>query len=571
MGDGRPLTLETLAVPFGLFGAFIVSHLAIRKLAPNADPALLPIVFVLSGIGIAFVMRLAPKLASRQVMWLFLAIAAMLVTLLLVRSIRKLCSYKYLLMLLGITMLLLPAVVGAEIYGSKIWLSIGGFSFQPGEVAKVLIVLFLAGYLADNREMLSVGGRRVGNFTIPDLRTLLPLLIMWLLSLAIVVFERDLGSALLFFGLFLVMLYIATGRKFYVFAGMGLAVVGGVAAFLAFSHVQQRINIWLDPYAYRYEAGGQLIQGLYSLADGGLFGTGIGRGMPEYIPVVESDFIFAAIGEEMGLLGASGVLLLFVLFAVRGFTVAARANSDVAAFAATGLTTAIILQAFVIVGGVTRFIPLTGVTLPFMSQGGSSLLASFIIVGLLLRTSDSGTGHEKELAGVTGFDGGVLGRVTLGRRLTILITGFACLFALLIGNLTWHMAINAEAVRNDPLNNHTLARNLDTQRGAILTSDGLVLAHSEKDENGRWKRVYPEEELAAHAVGYISPQFGATGVEATYAETLAGRTNFGSWNDALDALANKDVPGNDVYLTIVSDIQKAAERALEGKVGGAVV
>jgi peptidoglycan glycosyltransferase len=571
MNDGKPLSIETLAVPLGLFAAFLISHLAIRWLAPNADPALLPIVFMLSGIGIAFVMRLAPSLASRQVLWLFVAIAAMLITLVLVRSIRKLGSYKYTLMLLGIVLLLLPIFIGTEKYGSKIWLTLGSFSFQPGELAKVLIVLFLAGYLADNREMLSVGGRRVGSFTIPDLRTLAPLLVMWAISLVIVVFQRDLGSALLFFGLFLVMVYVATGRWLYVFAGVGLAAVGGLAAFLMFDHVQTRIEIWLDPFADRYGSGLQLIQGLYSLADGGLFGTGIGRGMPELIPVVASDFIFDAIGEEMGLLGASGVLLLYVLFAVRGFTVAARANSDVAAFAAVGLTTAIVLQAFVIVGGVTRLTPLTGVTLPFMSQGGSSLLASFIIVGLLLRAGDNATGIETELAGVTGFDGGILGRVTLGRRVTLLVTGFACLFALLIGNLTWHMAINAQAVQKDPLNNHTLERSINVQRGAILSSDGVMLARSEQDASGRWQRVYPEGSLAVHLLGYISPVYGTAGAEGSFAETLAGRSNFGSWENALDAFASRDVPGNDVYLTIESRIQKAAERALEGQTGGVVV
>ncbi|MDR1082528.1 MAG: FtsW/RodA/SpoVE family cell cycle protein [Coriobacteriales bacterium] len=572
MNDGRPLDLETLAVPLGLFVAFIISHLALRKLAPNADPAILPIVFALSGIGIAFVMRLAPTLASRQVIWLFVGIAAMLVTLVLVRSVHKLGSYKYLLMLAGIVLLLLPAFIGTtHESGSKIWLSLGGLSFQPGEIAKVLIVLFLAGYLADNREMLSVGGRRVGSFTIPDLRTLAPLLVMWAISMVIVVFERDLGSALLFFGLFLIMVYVATGRKFYVVMGVGLAAVGGVAAFFAFSHVQARIDIWLDPFSYRETSGYQLIQGLYSLADGGLVGTGIGRGMPEFIPVVASDFIFDAIAEEMGLFGASAVLLLFVLFTVRGLTIAARAGSDVDAFAAVGLTTAIALQAFVIVGGVTRFIPLTGVTLPFMSQGGSSLLASFIIVGLLLRVSDSGTGLEKELVGVSTFEGGILGRVTLGKRLTLLVTGFACLFALLIGNLTWHMVITAEATQHDPHNNHTLERNINIQRGAILTSDGVVLAKSEQDANGRWTRVYPEGSLASHIVGYTSATYGSAGVEGTYADVLAGRAGFSSWDSVLDVLTDKDVPGNDTYLTLDSRIQTAAEQALSGEVGGAVV
>ena len=571
MNDGQPITFMTLAVPLGLFAAFIISHLVIRKLAPNADPALLPITFALSGIGIAFVMRLAPELAARQILWLFLSIAAMLLTLLVVPSLKKLTRYKYTLMLVGIVFLLLPVFIGTEQSGSKIWLSFGGFSFQPGELAKVLVVLFLAGYLADNREMLSVGGRRVGRFTIPDLRTLAPLLVMWAISLVIVIFETDLGSALLFFGIFLVMIYVATGRWTYVIAGVVLLAIGGIAAFFLFSHVQQRIDIWLDPYAYRDGAGYQLIQGFYSLADGNLLGTGIGRGMPDLIPVVESDFIFVGMAEEMGLLGASAILLLFVLFAVRGFTIAARAQSDVDAFCAAGLTTAIAFQAFVIVGGVTRLIPLTGVTLPFMAQGGSSLLASFIIVGLLLRAGDSGTGQQQELLGVTTFEGGVLGRVTLGKRLTLLVTGFACLFALLIGNLTWHMVIDATNVRTAADNNHTLERNSNIQRGAILTSDGVVLAQSQLGDNGRWQRVYPQGAMAAHVVGYQSVRFGAAGVEGTYADTLAGRADIGSWSSALNVLADADVPGNDVYLTLDSRLQTTAEQVLAGYNGAVVV
>ncbi len=571
INESKPLNFETLAVPIGLFVAFILSHIAIRFFAPNADAAVLPIVFVLSGIGIAFVMRLAPEVAMRQVIWLFVSIAAMVLTLILVPSIRRLASYKYTLMLAGILLLLLPMFVGTEINGAKLWIEVAGYSFQPGEIAKVLVVLFLAGYLADNREMLSVGGRRVGIFNIPDFRTLLPLLIMWAISLLIVVFERDLGSALLFFGLFLVMLYISTGRKTYVIFGALLAVFGVIAASLVFSHVQQRIDIWLDPYADRLNAGWQIVQALYSLADGDLFGTGIGRGLSDQITYIESDLIFIAMAEELGLLGAAGILLLFMMFTVRGLAIAARAESDVGAFCATGLTTAIALQAFVIVGGVTKLIPLTGVTLPFMAQGGSSLLASFIIVGLLLRAGDSGTGHGQEMQGVTTFEGGILGRVTLGRRLTLLITGFTFLFAALIGNLTWHMVINAQNVREDPVNNHTIERNANIQRGAIVTSDNVVLAKSELDENDRWQRIYPQGSLASHVVGYSSPIYGTSGIEGTYADTLAGRVDLSSWGAALDVLADREVPGNDVYLTIDSRIQTAAEQALNGQVGGVVV
>jgi peptidoglycan glycosyltransferase len=206
-----------------------------------------------------------------------------------------------------------------------------------------------------------------------------------------------------------------------------------------------------------------------------------------------------------------------------------------------------------------------------MSQGGSSLLASFIIVGLLLRAGDNATGVETELVGVSGLDGGVLGRVTLGRRVTLLVAGFACLFALLIGNLTWHMVINAPTVQKDSSNNHTFERNANVQRGAVLTADGVVLARSEQDADGHWNRVYPEGQLAAHLLGYTSRMYGSVGVEGAFAEALAGKTNFGSWENALDALVARDVPGNDVYLTLDSRIQKATEQALAGQVGGAVV
>ncbi|MDR2672627.1 MAG: FtsW/RodA/SpoVE family cell cycle protein [Coriobacteriales bacterium] len=570
LSDGQPFQLTDLAIPLGLFAAFLASHLAVRKLAPGADAAILPLCFMLSGIGIAFVMRLAPNLAGRQVIWLFVSIAAMVLTLVFVRSVRKLGDFKYTILILGLLCLALPAVIGTEQNGSKIWLTFAGFSFQPGEVAKVLIILFLAGYLADNREMLSVSGRRLGRVNIPDLRTLVPLIIMWGISLLMVVFERDLGSALLFFGLFVLMLYVATGRVSFVVAAALLGIVGAVGAYFLFDHVSTRVSIWLDPFAYAQTSGYQLVQAAYSLADGDLLGTGIGRGMPTFIPIVESDFIFVAIAEEMGLLGAAGLLLLFILFAVRGFTIASRARSDMEAFSACGLTAAISLQAFVIVGGTTMLIPLTGVTLPFISQGGSSLLASFVILGLLLRISDSGTGLEKELVATVNLDGGVLGRVALGKRLTVLVTVFSLLFAILIGNLTYHMIFKAAEIRALPVNSHALAREARTQRGAIVSYDGVVLAQSNRNDDGSYTRVYPQGSLAAHIVGYSSARYGSAGVEATKQEDLRGETSFSSWSDAINALAGIPNPGNDIKLTLDSRIQSSAQDALGGYNGAAV-
>jgi len=448
---------------------------------------------------------------------------------------------------------------------------VAGFSFQPGEIAKVLVVIFLASYLAENREMLSISTRRLGPFKLPDLKTLFPLLIMWALSMVIVVFERDLGSALLFFGITVIMLYVATGRWFYVIVAVGLLVIGGIGAYYGFGHVRTRVEIWLDPFTYAQGDGYQLVQALYSMADGGLVGTGIGRGLCTQIPVVESDFIFAAMAEEMGLLGASGILLLYILFAVRGFLTAARAKSDVAAFMAVGLTSAISFQAFIIVGGVTRLIPLTGLTLPFMSQGGSSLLASFIIIGLLLRVGDEGTGIETEMTGVSALEGGVLGRYALGKRISQLTVLFAVLFALLIANLTYIQVIKADEYRQMPTNNHTITRSERNQRGSIITSDGVVLAESTLGADGTtYTRVYPETSLCAHLVGYYSTQYGMTGVESSQDRYLSGTTGYASWSDAIQSLAGMPTRGDDVVLTIDSSVQKVAEEQLSG-VTGAVV
>lgn len=623
---GSILSFTTLAVPLGLFVAFAAAHIAVRMLAPGADPAILPIVFLLSGIGITFVTRLAPDLALSQMVYLFLGIGLMVGTLALARDLDVIRRYKYTLGIVGVVLLILPIFVGTTINGSKLWINFFGlFTIQPGEFAKVFIVLFLAGYLAENRELLSIANRSILGFKVPRLRLLAPLFVVWGICLVIVVFERDLGSALLFYTLFLIMLYVATGRISYVIIGLLLLAVGGVGAYQFLGHVRVRFQTWLDPFADAQNTGYQLVQSIYSLADGGLVGVGIGHGMADMIPVVESDFIFSSIGEEMGLLGGAAILFLFMLFAVRGLTTAARAKSDLAAFSATGLTASISFQAFLIVGGVTRLIPLTGVTLPFMSQGGSSLLASFVIVGLLLRAGDEATGRQVELTGtgtleglpelaaaasapgVTGIskagtrvfshmgslgrtygrmrsgshmrrrqldtpESGVLGRVALATRLTRAVFLFTALFAVLIANLTYVQVIKADEYKSMPSNNHTIAKSAYIQRGSIITSDGLTLAESIRNEDGTYSRSYPNGNLAAHTVGYFSERFGSTGIENTMNDTLTGSEDYSSWENALQSLAGISQPGNSVVLTIDSRIQTVAEQTLEqNNLTGAIV
>ncbi|MDZ4169722.1 MAG: FtsW/RodA/SpoVE family cell cycle protein [Coriobacteriia bacterium] len=566
----RAFDAAQLLVPGALLVAFIAAHLAVRRFAPGADPALLPAAFVLAGLGLAFVTRLDRELASSQVMWLFVSVGALVVTLIAVPSLERLARYKYTVMLVGLTLLVLPAVIGREINGAKLWIQFGGMSFQPGEIAKIAIIIFLAGYLAQNREMLSVSTRGLFGVWMPEPRTLGPLLLMWAVSLFVLVFERDLGSSLLLFGIFLVMLYTATGRFSYVAVGTGLFGAGAVVAWRLFDHVQTRVAIWIDPFADPTGRGYQLVQSLFALAAGGLIGTGPGNGMPNRIPFVETDFIFSAIGEELGLLGAAAVITCFMVLTLRGLATAARAKSDVAALVAVGIVASLVLQAFVIVGGVTRLIPLTGVTLPFMSYGGSSLLSTFIALGLLLRAGDESTGAETEMES-TSVDLGVLGRVALGRRLTAVAVTLALMLSVLIANLTWIQVVQARSLANSPANSRDLAEAARSARGSIVTRDGVVLAESVRTSRTRFERRYPQDSLAAHVVGYFSYRYGRSGIEAAANDALAGRRSFRTWPDVVDAAAGRPVEGDDVVLTIDSRVQSAAERQLKGKVGAIVV
>lgn len=566
----REFTWMSLAVPGALLGAFLLAHLAVRRFAPASDPALLPAAFVLSGLGLAVVTRLDAELAASQVMWLFVGVAALIATLVLVPSLERLARYKYTIMLVGLVLLILPAVIGREINGARLWLHFAGMSFQPGEIARICIIIFLAAYLSENREMLSVSTRKVLGIALPELRTLGPLVFMWVASLFVLVFERDLGASLLLFGIFLVMIYAATGRASYVLAGLGLFSVGAFAAYQMFDHVQTRIAIWLDPFADATGRGFQLVQSLFALASGGVIGTGLGQGMPDRIPFVETDFIFSAIGEEMGLLGAAAVVLTFIVFVVRGLATAARAKSDMAALTAVGIVAAVAIQAFVIIGGVTRLIPLTGITLPFVSYGGTSILAMFIMLALLLRAGDSGTGLDAELE-VTSLDLGTLGRYALGRRLTGIAATLCVLLALLIFNLTWIQVVQARSLANNPANTRYLAEQARQDRGSIITRDGVVLAESVPAGRNVFERRYPQGAFTAHTTGYYSLRYGRAGVEAAANDALAGTRMYSDWSDVIDAAMGRPVTGDDVVLTIDSTVQRAAEQTLGDRTGACVV
>ncbi len=404
-----------------LFGVFFAVHVAIRILAPYADPILLPAVALINGIGVAFLRRLdlgaVPSalradltpftgIAMRQIEWTAAAAFGAVALLMIVRDHRALSRYAYTLGLVGIVLVLLPALLPARfsvINGAKLWILVGGFSIQPGEFAKLALLSFFAYYLVRKREVLSLASRRFLGIDFPRGRDLGPVLVVWLLSLMVLVFEKDLGTSLMYFGMFVVTLYIATERSSWLIIGLLLFFGGATVAwslgatiggpFIAF---KGRVDVWLDPFADAGGKGYQLVQSLLGLGTGGLFGAGPGNGLPylegadRYVlPEVHNDFIFAGIGEEMGLFGLTALLITYLLIIERGLRAAVTVRDSFGKLLAGGLAFTLGLQVFVIIGGVSGLIPLTGQTTPFLSAGGSSLMANYLLLALLLRISDA--------------------------------------------------------------------------------------------------------------------------------------------------------------------------------------
>jgi cell division protein FtsW (lipid II flippase) len=380
---------------------YLAAHLVARYAVPYADPVLLPLAALLSAIGVTTIYRLEPDDAFRQSLWIVIGVVLFGLTLFaLRRDFRVLESYKYLFGLTSILLLMLPALpgIGQTINGARLWVKVGAFQFQPGELAKIFLIVFLAGYLRDKREVLAQG--RLKDFG--------PLLLIWGAAMLVLVQTNDLGSALLLFGIFLAMLYVATGRALYAAGGLVLFVAGAALVYNFVSHVRERVTIWLQPWtdepvfcsqtgelALRQDCGSfQLVKSLYSIGNGGFGGTGLGRGTvtstdgEPLFPFLNTDFIYSVIAQELGLVGAAGLLLVFMLVVARGFRVALAADDGFSKLLAAGLTFGFALQTFIIVGGVLRVIPLTGITLPFVSYGGSSVVANFILLALLLLVSD---------------------------------------------------------------------------------------------------------------------------------------------------------------------------------------
>lgn len=380
----------------------LIVHVVVWWKAKYADPVLVPIAVLLNGIGLAMIHRVDlgrvefKNSATQQLIWMTLGVALAVLVLVLLRDHRWLRRYTYVSGFLALFFLLLPLVpgLGRTINGARIWIGIGPLSFQPGEIAKILLAIFFAGYLVSFRDQLVLAGPKILGIRFPRLRDFGPIIIAWVASVGILVFERDLGTSLLFFGLFVAMLYVATSKVSWIIIGLSFFAVGAVIATLMFSHVQQRIDGWLGaltPEEFNKTPGGsyQLVQGLFGMANGGLVGTGLGEGRPNMVPYAESDFIFASLGEELGMAGLFVILLCYLLIFERGIRTAQKLRDGFGTLLAAGLSFTIALQVFVVVGGVTRLIPVTGLTTPFLAQGGSSLVANWVIIALLLRMSDN--------------------------------------------------------------------------------------------------------------------------------------------------------------------------------------
>jgi cell division protein FtsW (lipid II flippase) len=392
----------------GLAFLYGVAHVTLRRFAPHADPVLLPAATLINGLGLAAIHRLDLAYADRadqlgrdvpsaaapaQLTWTAVGVVLFVVVLVLVRDHRILQRFTYTAMVVGLALLLLPLLplIGTTINGAKIWIRVLGFSFQPGELAKLVLLVFFAGYLVVKRDVLALASRRVVGIDLPRARDLGPVLVAWAASLGVLVFERDLGTSLLFFGVFVALLYVATERLSWLLIGIGLFLSGSFLAWTMFGHVRARVDIWLNAFAPGNvnDDSYQLVQGLFGMGTGGILGKGLGQGRPDIVPYAQTDFIVAAIGEELGLTGLMALLIVYAIIVQRGLRTSIAVRDSFGKLLAAGLAFSVALQVFVVVGGVTRLIPLTGLTMPFLSYGGSSLVANWALVALLLRISDA--------------------------------------------------------------------------------------------------------------------------------------------------------------------------------------
>jgi cell division protein FtsW (lipid II flippase) len=564
-GGLRPATFLPAAV-LALCGGGAAYFLYISPHPRGAGPAtverrdflLPPLIFFLSGFGLVLLARLEPAFVNRQLLWLVAATVLFIaVALAPPRLERLLRRYKYGWFSGGLLLLAATLLFGVNPsgFGPRLWLEIGPVYIQPSEPLKLLLIIFLAGYMADRQHTLIEVETQVGKISLPPPSYFGPMLLMWGLSIVLLVWQRDLGAALLFFGTFVGMVYAATGRRRYMWAGGFLLIIAGGIGYWLFDVVRLRfeafLNPWLDPAGRSF----QIVQALLAFASGGIFGEGLGQGLPTVIPVVHTDFVFAAIGEEYGLLGAVAVLLLFALLISRAFRIALSAATDFERLLAAGIGTMLGLQTIVITAGTLKLMPLTGVTLPFVSYGGSSLVTSFVMVALLCWVGGRGAGDRREEG-----------------KIPLLGLGGMLLNGLLVvaGGLVLWQVVAAPYLVSRADNPRPIVLEQQIRRGRLLTEDGTPLAETMLDENGLAVRRYPYPNLSS-VTGYYSLRYGAGGTEAAFDPILrgtAGRAEAELW---LGDLLHRIPAGQDVTLTISLPAQLAADKALGEREGAVVV
>ena len=549
---GEPL--EPVLIGVAALLSFFVVHVLLAASRPDADQLLLPLVAALTGLSLVMIYRLKPLYLVRQAAWVVLALAALVAVVAVMRDLRWVGRYTYLSGAAALLLLVLTVAGGVEVNGARRWLLIRGITFEPGEIVKLLLVVFFAGILAE-----APGGRLLpgAHRWRIELARLGPVLSVCAGALLLVIFQRDVGLAMLYFGIFLAMLYAATGRAAYLALGLVAFVAGAAVCYALFPHVRVRIDVWLNPWRDAAGRAYQIVQALYALASGGLLGAGLGAGHPELMPEVHTDMIGPAIGEELGYAGLTCVIVLYVLLLARTSKIAVRARDPGAALVATGLSAGLALQALIILGGSTRFTPLTGIPAPFLSYGGSAAVSHFIAIALLLGISAQAAGPAPSSPEPD------------RRRLVKLASVLAACFVALWGYLGLVQLVWGARLADSPGNPRLAIAEQRVHWGRILDRRLRVLADSTVVGEGRVRR-YPDGRLYAHVLGYRSRHYGLTGIEAEFNAALVGAGPRDPWTQLLDVLGRPPL-GNDVVLTIDADVQRAAVQALAGRRGAVVV
>ena len=545
-----------------------------------ADPLLLPLTFLLSGLGLVLTARLAPGFLTRQQMWLAAATAILLAVTLIPKNLNWLRRYKYTWLIAGLVLLATTLVWGVNPsgYGARLWLQLGDMYLQPSEPLKLFLIVFLAAYLADRRRQLIEVKAYIGGIAVPHLSYFGPLLFMWGLSIILLIWQRDLGAAILFFGVFLGMLYAATGQMRYIWAGAALLGVVGVIGYYFFDVVRLRVDAFLNPWLDPAGRSFQIVQSLLAFAGGGFLGQGLGQGLPTAIPVVHTDFVFAAIGEEYGLWGTAGVLLCFVLLVSRAFYIALRAKTGFEQLLAGGIGLMLGLQTLIITAGALKLLPLTGVTLPFVSYGGSSLLTSFVMVGVLLLIA----GHNQQVQTAnreypTGMMSSVANssiiynsQFSIHHSLVALSRPLLTGFLIVAGGLVLWQIVAAPFLIGRDDNPRLVIAEQKIRRGRLLADDGAPIVTTQLNADGLAERRYLYPELST-VTGFYSLRYGTAGAEALFDPELRGAANLTEKDLWLNELLHHPQVGQDVPLTIYLPAQLAADEALGAQEGAVVV